>query len=241
MAKKNHPLDEKTSKKLTNLLKDLFGVGDPFADLKREYKPTRLKKKGDIEYEVKWQISDLEKDGHKVLHVAENQYGESIMVYRLFYGDGMDDKDITLRVKVITNKGVKVPDSNVFLIVHPENKHMQIADIRIEGTRVNRGYGSIMMQALMNLAHQMEIKYITGWISGVDWDHIDRSEHFYRKFGFKCELDHENKHGTITWVNEALGASQEGLENLRGNLLKSNDDRFDNLEFFSPLLENRGK
>lgn len=207
MTKKNNPLDEKSSEQLTNILKDLFGDSDPFPMLKNEYKPLPLKKKGDIEYEVKWQTTDLEKDGHKVIHVAQNRFGESVMIYRLMYGDGMDDVNIHLRVKVISKDGVKAPDSNVH--VHVENKHMDIADIKIEGERVNRGYGSIMMEGLMKIVHEMEIKVITGWISSVDWDHIDRSERFYRKHGFDCQLDHENKKGTILWVNPELGITRE--------------------------------
>jgi hypothetical protein len=46
-------------------------------------------------------------------------------------------------VKVISKDGVKVPDSSVH--VHVENKYMEIADIKIEGERINRGYGSIMV------------------------------------------------------------------------------------------------
>lgn len=202
MMKKIDPLDEKSSKQLTDIFKDLFGDSDPFPVLKREYKPLPLKKKGDIEYEVKWQTTDLEKDGHKVIHVAQNRFGESVMIYRLMYDDGMDDVNIHIKVKVISKDGVKVPDSNVH--VHVENKHMDIADIKIEGERVNRGYGSIMMEGLMKIVHEMQIKVITGWISSVDWDHIDRSEHFYRKHGFDCQLDHENKKGTILWVNNEL-------------------------------------
>lgn len=207
MTKKNDPFDEKSSKQLADILKDLFGDSDPFPVLKREYKPLPLKKKGDIEYEIRWHTTDLEKAGHKVIHVAQNRFGESVMIYRLMYGDGMDDVNIHLRVKVISKDGVKAPDSNVH--VHVENKHMDIADIKIEGERVNRGYGSIMMEGLMKIVHEMQIKVITGWISSVDWDHIDRSEHFYRKHGFDCQLDHENKRGTIVWVNNELRSYEE--------------------------------
>lgn len=203
MAKKNKPLYDKSSKQLNEILKDLFRDSDPFLMSKREYKPLALQKKGDIEYEVRWHTTDLEKDGHKVIHVAQNRFDESIMIYRLMYDDGMDDLNIHIRVKIISKDGVKVPDSNVH--VHVENQHMEIADIKIEGERVNRGYGSIMMEGLMKLVHEMQIKVITGWISSVDWDHFDRSEHFYRKHGFDCQLDHENKRGTIVWVNSSLG------------------------------------
>lgn len=196
------------------ILMDLLSNGDPLSKLKRDYEPIPLKKKGNIEYETGWHISDLEKNGHKVLQVAQNRYPESVIIYRVLYGDGFDDSDITLRVKVITKNGVLIPDSNVFLIVHSEKKHMEIADIRIEGSRVNRGYGSIVMDVIIKLVEELGIKYITGWISNVDWDHIERSEHFYTNFGFECHLDHENKHGIITWLNESLGATQEELNDL---------------------------
>lgn len=136
------------------------------------------------------------------------------MIYRILHHDGLDDNRIHLRIKIITLKGVLTPDSNAFLIVDPETKLMRIADIRIEGNRVNRGYGSILMTAIMQLVDQLQIRFITGWISGVDWDHIDRSVHFYRKFGFECELDHEAQSGRITWINQALGATRQELEQL---------------------------
>ncbi|GIP53716.1 hypothetical protein J42TS3_27510 [Paenibacillus vini] len=91
---------------------------------------------------------------------------------------------------------------------------MEIADIRIEGDRVSRGYGSITMNAILKLVDQMNIRFITGWISSVDWDHINRSERFYSKFGFECDLNHETKYGTITWINQSLGATREELKDL---------------------------
>lgn len=211
MIKKLDDLDEESKKELNSLLKNLFGSGDPFPNLKREYKPLPLKRKGDISYEVQWQTADIEKEGHKVIHVDQTRHGDIVMIYRLFHNDDHDDRDIHLRIKIITHKGILTPDSNAFLIFDPETNHMKIADIRIEGNRVSRGYGSCLMTAIMQLVDQLEIRCITGWISGVDWDHIDRSEHFYRKFGFECDLNHEIKRGTITWINQALGARREEL------------------------------
>jgi GNAT superfamily N-acetyltransferase len=210
----NNQLEDEVKKVLCSVFKNLFGIGSPFPDLKREHKPIPLKRKGDINCEVQWRTTDIEKDGHKVIHIDQNRYGETVMIYRLFHHDGLDDRDIHLRIKIITPKGVKTPDSNAFLIVYPETKLMKIADIRIEGDRVGRGYGSILMTAIMQLVDQLQIRFITGWISGVDWDHIDRSEHFYRKFGFECELNHEAQSGRITWINQALGATREELEKL---------------------------
>lgn len=202
MAKKDNSLDDKSSKELNDIFKDIFGGSEPFLKLNRDYKPIPLKKQDDLEYELSWQTSELEKDGHKVIHVAKNRFEERIMIYRFMYNDGMDDSEIDFRIRIISKVGVKAPDLKVF--IHVEDKHMDIADIRIEGEQVNRGYGSIMMEGLMKLVQEMKIKVITGWISSVDWDHIDRSEYFYRKHGFDCQLDHGNKRGTIVWVNHEL-------------------------------------
>ncbi|MVQ33364.1 GNAT family N-acetyltransferase [Paenibacillus sp. MAH-34] len=193
--------NEENSVGISEVLKGLFSKSDPMFDLKRKNKFVPLKKRDDIAYEVQQQSSDFENEGHKILLISQNQHGETILVTRLYYGDGMDEEDITLRVRVINEKGVIVPDSMAFLIVDHENLHMRIADIRVEGDRVNRGYGSLIMQAIIKIVDELGIKCITGWISSVDWDHIERSEHFYRKFGFDVDLNHETMHGTITWIN----------------------------------------
>lgn len=201
-----------------------------------ERKPIPLKKKGDIKYEVEGHTADLDNDGHKVIHVAQNRFGELVMIYRLMYGDGQGEVNITLRVKVITLDGVKVPDSNVYLHLDFENRqHMRIADIKIEGNRVNRGYGSILMEGVMKIVDQLEIRFITGWISSVDWEHIERSAHFYGKHGFDVELNHETQHGTIKWVNQALGVTREDL-----NATKLKEEYFFVWDYHYGCLPQRG-
>ncbi|TDG00912.1 hypothetical protein E1757_04685 [Paenibacillus piri] len=197
------------------MFKNLFG--DPFSDLDREHRPIPLKRIDDINYEVEWRTVDIEKDGHKVIHVDQTRYGETVMIYRLHHNDynESEDQSIHLRIKIVTSKGVKTPDSNAFLSFQHTNKSMRISDIKIKGERVSRGYGSILMTAIMLLVDQLQVRYITGWISGVDWDHIDRSEHFYRKFGFDVELNPEAQSGKIIWVNHALGATREAFERLK--------------------------
>ncbi|GAB1157199.1 hypothetical protein YWY31_32240 [Paenibacillus illinoisensis] len=64
---------------------------------------------------------------------------------------------------------------------------MEIADIKIEGARVNRGYGSIMRRANENSPGKSKLLQS----GSIDWDHIHRSEHFYRKRGVHCQLDHQ--------------------------------------------------
>ncbi|GED61426.1 GNAT family N-acetyltransferase [Brevibacillus formosus] len=190
----------KNKNSIDKTLASLFNF-DPFSILNRKYEPLPLQKRDNVEYEVQWQKTELEKDGHKVIHIAQNKICERIMIYRMFFGDGWDEVDINLGMKVISNDGVMVPDPNTYLVFDTEQKHLRIADIRIEGDQVNKGYGTILMNAIMQLGNELNVQCITGWISQVDWDHIERLTHFYKKFGFSCEINHEIKHGTIIWKN----------------------------------------
>jgi hypothetical protein len=121
--------------KVVDVLKGIFGTNDSFNDLKRmhNYKPIPLKQKGDIEYEVRYQSSQIEGEGHRVLNVVTNKYNERVIVYRLYYDDDQDEININLRIRIITDKGVKPADPNIYLHVFQEEQHIQIADIRIDG------------------------------------------------------------------------------------------------------------
>lgn len=110
----------RSSKELNDIFKDIFGGSEPFLKLNRDYKPIPLKKQDDLEYELSWQPSELEKDGHKVIHAAKNRFEERIMIYRFMYNDGMDDSEIDFRITIISKVGVKAPDLKVF--IHVEDK-----------------------------------------------------------------------------------------------------------------------
>lgn len=216
LKEEDRSIDEEKLK-IMDVLKGLFGSSDSLDNLKlmHNYKPIPLKRKGDIEYEAKYQSSQIEGEGHRILNVVTKKHNERVIEYRLYYGDDQDDININLRIRIITEKGVKLPNPNIYLHVFQEDQHIQIADIRIEGAHVNRGYGSIVMKEILKLAHQLGIKFIDGWISGVDWGHIERSAHFYRNFGFDVELNEGS--GKILWVNEELGANREEFESLLSN------------------------
>lgn len=53
-----------------------------------------------------------------------------------------------------------------------------------EGADYNKGYGSLMMEQLLEYAGENGIAYIHGNLSEVDLEHKDRLHHFYEKFGF---------------------------------------------------------
>jgi hypothetical protein len=170
-----------------------------------------LRKRDDIDHELEWQTKELANLGHQVVHIARTKIGETVMVYRLIFGDGHDDEIIMLRARIISGNGIKVYDPRMHLHYHAEDHHLFIADIQIEGEDVNRGYGTVFMESLFTLLNQMEetVKYVSGWISSVDWDHIDRSVHFYQKHGFICSIDHDRKSGDLVWVNSKTDGNIE--------------------------------
>lgn len=140
MKNKDRSISDEEKLKIMDVLKGIFGGSDSLNDLKqmRNHKPVPLKRKGDIEYEVEWQPAQLKGEGHRILNVATNKYNERVIIYRMYFNDGQDGFNVNLRIRIITDDGVIVADPHIFLHVFPEDQHMQIADIKIEGDHVNR-------------------------------------------------------------------------------------------------------
>ena len=59
---------------------------------------------------------------------------------------------------------------------------------------INKGYGSALMEELLNYAGRNGIRRITGNLSKHDRGHKERLHHFYRKFGFTV-TEFENPDG----------------------------------------------
>ena len=53
-----------------------------------------------------------------------------------------------------------------------------------EWPKYNKGYGTMMMEKLLEFARENHFSYIHGNLSIVDEDHKDRLHYFYSKFGF---------------------------------------------------------
>lgn len=68
----------------------------------------------------------------------------------------------------------------------------------------NNGYGSILLNTLIDIAKSRNVSVISGWISRVDYNHIERILHFYQKHGFDVIQKEYNtyKIGNLIWINE---------------------------------------
>ncbi|MCW3793766.1 hypothetical protein OM416_19415 [Paenibacillus sp. LS1] len=190
--------DKDQATRITEVISNIFDENDPIVNLELPTYYEPLQRMEDLTYEVEYQISKINNTGHKLIHQATNRYNEEVLVFQIL-NDSRENEHIHLRVMVITKNGVQVPYSNVFLGIKPEQNKMHINDFRIEGDRVNRGYGSIAMEAIKKLVNELKITLITGSITRVDWDHIERSVHFYNKHGFTCKLDAGREVGKIEW------------------------------------------
>jgi len=86
-------------------------------------------------------------------------------------------------------------DFSIHAIYSDEDK-IHIGDIK---GPANKGYGSICMNYLKDIAKEQNIPYITGDIAKRDWDHVDRLIYFYEKHDFDVEIDYKEKSGEIVW------------------------------------------
>ncbi|PGT82340.1 hypothetical protein [Bacillus sp. AFS040349] len=77
-----------------------------------------------------------------------------------------------------------------------DDETIHIGDIK---GPANKGYGSICMDYLKELAIEQNIPKITGDIAKRDWDHVDRLVHFYEKHDFHVEINYDHKSGEIMW------------------------------------------
>ncbi|AIF42300.1 MULTISPECIES: hypothetical protein [Virgibacillus] len=81
-------------------------------------------------------------------------------------------------------------------VEYREGSTLHIADIKGEE---NKGYGSVLMHHLKEVAREDNFQYITGDIVERDFDHVDRLKHFYSKHHFDVKIDHQEQCGEIIW------------------------------------------
>ncbi|MEK4479969.1 hypothetical protein MKZ23_11100 [Paenibacillus sp. FSL R5-0876] len=194
-------------------MEDLFKVifDDIFAG---QSKKSRLQKNGDTGFELDYWIQELRNQGKQPIHYETTKNAEIIIIFR----EPIDEEmlHIVLRSKIFSQEGIRSFTPSMNLLYKKKNEILEIADLRVEVQDANKGYGSAFMRALFLLIEEFPypIKYITGWIAGTDWGHIDRNKYFYEKFRFEVKLDHEIRDGYILWINSAKTGSKEHYESL---------------------------
>jgi len=92
------------------------------------------------------------------------------------------ESDIILKF-IINHKLLK---GNSILRAMKKEDFIKICDIEVRYPCI--GIGTALIEELIQYAKDNHYNKVTGWISSVDLDHIDRLKHFYGKFGFEISI-----------------------------------------------------
>jgi GNAT superfamily N-acetyltransferase len=168
---------------------------------KRHYSKTKIK---DLDAELKMETKKIEEDPEKFILNVLHKNGEQIIVYRTIFDQDVKFGLFFIELKVIHNKGIVL--NRIRLSAnHTSEETIELCDIEVFGENEGRGYGSILLDSLINFAIDNSIKKISGWISNTDKDHFDKLDFFYQKHGFiviwGSDSNKANKAADIIWTN----------------------------------------
>lgn len=185
-----------------------------FSLLTSKKKYTHYPEKKNLDQEIETQKVEIADQGFEILDTIINKKKETVIVYRELYNDGQDDEIINIGARVITENDIINRDCKIHVHYRERLKTLYIADIKVDRRNANRGYGGILLNALIKLKSSYpEIISITGTVSGVDWDHIDRLTYFYQKYGFEVRLNKEKKEGKILLLNDDVSWVRDEIDN----------------------------
>lgn len=126
---------------------------------------------------------DTNKNKEELL-VVENMINSELTIY-LF---GPSYQGITHLPRIMST--IKKKEIKEILV-----NYVHIDDIINEDNAI--GNGSILMKYFLKTVEELHVDYISGELSSVDKNHFDRSEHFYKKFGFEVHINEERTNGGI--------------------------------------------
>lgn len=141
----------------------------------------------------------LAEKGKTIVGIDENKAGEQVLIVRWLFGN---DIWFMLYSKNYMGDGshprIMATLKDTYLLEQHDYKyHIRIDDIQQDVEDINKGNGSILMKHFLDYCKTTKAEYIDGWLSGVDKDHFDRSEHYYKKFGFEVSFNEDRSSGSI--------------------------------------------
>ncbi|WP_200416536.1 hypothetical protein [Virgibacillus salexigens] len=83
-------------------------------------------------------------------------------------------------------------------VEYKNERTIHICDIKGEE---NKGFGSVLINQLKEIAREENKQFITGDIVQRDFDHVHRLKHFYCKHYFNVNIDHNQQSGEIIWTD----------------------------------------
>ncbi|MFJ7890529.1 GNAT family N-acetyltransferase [Lysinibacillus xylanilyticus] len=153
-----------------------------------------------LELEIKKIEENPEKSIFNVLH----KNGEHIIVYLNIFDQEDNLLPFFIELKVIHKKGIVLNRIRLSATYKSEDI-IEIGDIEVFGENEGRGYGTILLQSLINFAIENSVHTISGWISHTDKEHFDKLDYFYKKHGFDViwgnTSNFVNKAADIVWTS----------------------------------------
>jgi N-acetylglutamate synthase-like GNAT family acetyltransferase len=154
---------------------------------------------------IKKELTKIADDPEKLVLDVVYKYEEILIVYR--NNLDLEDKygNFLIELKVITSQGV-LKNRVRLAAKYTKREVIEILEIQVFGDNQHRGYGSVLLTALIDIALENSIKEISGWISYADEDHFDKLGYFYKKHGFSVfwikNKTNVHKAADIIWIND---------------------------------------
>ena len=148
-----------------------------------------LKRNIDVTETSNEQIKLLKNNGFEILSTIQKE-NANLILYRKFYDETPKDEVeyIFIGISVITSKGRSGRDPMLKAFFKNNFTTISLEDIEMADSFINQGLGSMLLNALLDIAKKRNIRRITGEISRVDIGHIERLVHFYEKHNFEVIL-----------------------------------------------------
>jgi GNAT superfamily N-acetyltransferase len=136
-------------------------------------------------------------DTYTVRQIGKNDCITYALAYKK-YADPSEKKlfgEYSLIALDVVTLFVPVGSINFFIKYEERNEwtayenSVFIRDFFVKDDYRNKGYGSIILSALIEQTKKYNAKKICGILSWVDSDNFDRSKHVYKKFGFSIDGD----------------------------------------------------
>lgn len=151
-------------------------------------------------YDLVQRIFTIEKN-IKIIGLEKNKNKEDIFVC-----ERIEKNAITIKLYGNSYQGISgnpIINAKLHKKENMENSsyYIEIIDILMVDNEV--GNGSIAMKYFLEQVDKMKtdfginIDYISGMLSWVDMKHFNRSEHYYKKFGFEVNFNEDKSSGKI--------------------------------------------
>lgn len=143
-----------------------------------------VKTRGEIPHRIFFLFNNAE-----IIGIEKNKLEEEVYVFKSQY-------DSLLNIYLCSQSYQAINGlPRIMTSIDYDENNIKILDVQTED--IDRGNGAILMEYLIKTAKKMKVSTITGWLSSVDSDHFDRSEHYYKKFEFDVEFDDSRTSGSI--------------------------------------------